>query len=79
MARGGEILCPGPRELAIQYVRDTPAWDLLEACHAVSGADDAILSWLDPEAIAAAADLPRPGLDAERERDALTAWHHLKP
>jgi 2'-hydroxyisoflavone reductase len=163
MARGGEVLCPGPREHAIQYIdaRDlarfvitaasagnTGAFNtvsrkghatmgsLLQACLATSGADDATLTWFDPEAVADAkiepwdelpiwippgheyagmhdtnvdraynaglrcrpvintvsdtwqwqtglhgdspirADLPHPGLDAEREHNALTAWHH---
>lgn len=81
MARGGEVLCPGPHENAIQYIdaRDlarfvitaataghTGAFNtvsrkghatmgsLLEACHAISGADDAVLTWIDPGAIASA-------------------------
>jgi nucleoside-diphosphate-sugar epimerase len=81
MARGGEVLCPGPRENAIQYIdaRDlarfvitaaTTGYNgafntvsrkghatmrlLLETCRAVSGADDVVLTWLDPEAIATA-------------------------
>jgi 2'-hydroxyisoflavone reductase len=81
MARGGEILCPGPPDLPLQYVdaRDLAAFvvraattglsgpfnvvsrrghatmgTLLEACHSVAGADDATLTWVAPEAIAAA-------------------------
>ena len=81
MALGGEILCPGPRENALQYIdaRDlarfviaaatagcTGAFNtvsrkghatmgsLLEACRATSGAKDAVLTWLDPLAVARA-------------------------
>ncbi len=81
MARGGEILCPGPPGLPLQYVdaRDLAAFavgaataghsgpfnvvsprghatmgSLLETCRAVAGAADATLTWVAPEAIAAA-------------------------
>jgi 2'-hydroxyisoflavone reductase len=81
MARGGEVLCPGPVDLPIQYVdaRDLAGFaldaaatghagpfnvvsrrghatmgSLLEACHSVAGATDATLTWVAPEAIAAA-------------------------
>jgi 2'-hydroxyisoflavone reductase len=80
MARGGEILCPGPAELPIQYVdaRDLAGFvitaagaghtgafnvvarrghstmgSVLEACRRTSGAGDAVLTWVDPDAIAA--------------------------
>jgi nucleoside-diphosphate-sugar epimerase len=162
MARGGEILCPGPADLPLQYIdaRDLARFviqaaaaghsgafnvvsrhghatmgSLLEACHATAGARDAVLTWVDPDAIAAAgiepwselpiwippeheysgmhdanverahnaglrcrpiqetardtwqwfsalntsppvrADLPAPGLDPTREREALRSWH----
>jgi 2'-hydroxyisoflavone reductase len=81
MARGGEVLCPGPVDLPIQYIdaRDLAGFvleaaaaghagpfnvvsrrghatmgSLLEACHSVAGATDAALTWVAPEAIAAA-------------------------
>jgi hypothetical protein len=81
MARGGEILCPGPAELEIQYVdaRDLAGFvidasstghsgafnvvsrrghatmgSLLDACHDAAGADDAVMTCVDPDAIAAA-------------------------
>ena len=81
MARGGEILAPGPPDMPIQYIdaRDlarfvltasssghtgpfnvvsarghTTTGGLLDACKAVAGADDAELTWVDPETIAAA-------------------------
>jgi 2'-hydroxyisoflavone reductase len=81
MARGGEILCPGPPELPLQYVdaRDLAGFaidaaiaghsgpfnvvsrrghatmgTLLESCRSVAGAPDATLTWVAPEAIAAA-------------------------
>jgi nucleoside-diphosphate-sugar epimerase len=81
MARGGEVLCPGPPDLPLQYVdaRDLAGFvldaaaagrsgpfnvvsrrghatmgSLLQACHAVAGAADATLTWVTPEAIAAA-------------------------
>ena len=81
MARGGEILCPGPPDLPLQYVdaRDLAGFcidaalaghsgpfnvvsrrghatmgAMLDACHSVAGARDAALTWLGPEAIAAA-------------------------
>jgi 2'-hydroxyisoflavone reductase len=81
MARGGEVLCPGPPELPIQYIdaRDLAGFaidaagaghsgafnvvsqrghatmgTLLEACRAVAGTSDAVLTWVAPEAIAAA-------------------------
>jgi 2'-hydroxyisoflavone reductase len=162
MARGGQVLCPGPSDLPLQCVdaRDLARFviiaadagatgpfnvacrrgevtmgTLLEACHAVAGADDATLTWVNREAIEAAsiepweelpiwipadheytgmhdanveraheaglacrpikttvadtwtwmstladpvpvrADLPTPGLDADRESAALSAWH----
>lgn len=81
MARGGEILCPGPADMPIQYVdaRDLARFviaaassghsgafnvvcrrghatmgSLLEACCAAAGAADAVMSWVDPDTIAAA-------------------------
>jgi 2'-hydroxyisoflavone reductase len=162
MARGGEILCPGPADLGIQYVdaRDLAGFvieassaghsgpfnvvsrqgyatmgSLLRACHCAAGATDGVLTWIDPQTIAAAgiepwselpiwippgheysgmhdanvdrayraglqcrpvtdtvldtwrwfsalntappvrAGLPTPGLDTDRERQALAAWH----
>ena len=81
MARGGQILCPGPPDLPLQYIdaRDLAGFaidaataghsgpfnvvsrrghatmgSLLEACKAVAGAGDAALTWVAPEAIAAA-------------------------
>ena len=159
MARGGEVLCPGPRDNPIQYVdaRDLAQFvltkvdagrtgpfnvvsrrgyatmgSLLEACQQTSGADHCELVWVDPDAVEQAglepwSELPiyvppgheyaglhdadverayaaglrcrplsatvsdtwqwfsaaprgepvsRPGLDPEREREALNAWHH---
>lgn len=90
MARGGEILCPGPADLGIQYIdaRDLAGFvieassaghsgpfnvvsrrghatmgSLLEACHQAAGADDAVMTWVDPQTIATAgiepwSDLP---------------------
>jgi len=162
MARGGEILCPGPPDLEIQYIdaRDLASFvieaasgghsgpfnvvarrghatmgSLLAACHSAAGADDAAMTWVDPDTIAAAgiepwselpiwippgheysgmhdaavdraheaglrccpveetvldtwqwfsalnagppirAGLPVPGLDPDRERQTLLAWH----
>jgi 2'-hydroxyisoflavone reductase len=162
MARGGEILCPGPADLGIQYVdaRDLAGFvieassaghsgpfnvvsrqghatmgSLLRAYHCAAGATDGVLTWIDPQTIAAAgiepwselpiwippgheysgmhdanvdrayraglqcrpvtdtvldtwrwfsalntappvrAGLPTPGLDTDRERQALAAWH----
>jgi nucleoside-diphosphate-sugar epimerase len=158
MARGGEVLCPGPQDNPIQYIdaRDLARFvitaadaghtgpfnvvsrkgyatmgSLLQACQQTSGADDCELVWVDPEDIKRAGiepwdDLPiyippgheyagmhnadvqrahaaglkcRPtvetvadtwqwlaalpqskdgsgtGLDAERESEALRAWH----
>jgi nucleoside-diphosphate-sugar epimerase len=81
MARGGEVLCPGPADLPLQYIdaRDLAAFvldaamaghhgpfnavgrrggatmgSLLGACHAVAGAATTRLTWVSPEAIAAA-------------------------
>lgn len=81
MARGGEVMCPGPADLPLQYVdaRDLAAFvldaamaghhgpfntvgrrgaatmgSLLEACRAVAGAAGTRLTWVAPEAIAAA-------------------------
>jgi nucleoside-diphosphate-sugar epimerase len=81
MARGGEVLCPGPPELPIQFIdaRDLAGFvvdaasagrsgpfnlvcrrghatmgALLEACRATAGAADTRLTWVAPEAIAAA-------------------------
>ena len=81
MARGGEVLCPGPPDLPIQFVDardlagfaidaasaghsgpfnvvrrrgDATMGALLEACRSVAGAADATLTWVAPEAIAAA-------------------------
>jgi 2'-hydroxyisoflavone reductase len=81
MARGGEILCPGPADMGIQYVdaRDLAGFilsaasaghsgpfnvvsrrghatmgSLLQACHQVAGAGNAVLTWVDPPTIAAA-------------------------
>ena len=81
MARGGEILCPGPPDLPLQLVdaRDLAAFainaaaaghsgpfnvvsrrghatmgSLLQACRAAAGAADTTLTWVEPEAIAAA-------------------------
>ena len=81
MARGGEVLCPAPVDLPIQYIdaRDLAGFvldaaaaghagpfnvvsrrghatmgSLLEACCSVAGAADATLTWVAPEAIAAA-------------------------
>ncbi len=162
MARGGEILAPGPADLPLQYVdaRDLAAFmlhaaaagrggpynvvsrrghatmgSLLEACRTVAGADDARLTWVDPRTVLEAGiepwselpvwippdheyaamhdvsverahadglrcrpvqetvadtwawlsglggvaplreDRPRPGLDPDRERAALSTWH----
>ena len=98
MARGGEVLCPGPPDLPLQYVdaRDLAGFvldaaaagrwgpfnvvsrrghatmgSLLQACHAVAGAADATLTWVTPEAIAAAGIEPwteLPDLAALRSR-----------
>ncbi len=81
MSRGGEVLCPGPAALPLQYVdaRDLAAFaldaaaaghhgpfnavgrrgvatigSLLEACRAVAGAPGTRMTWVSPEAIAAA-------------------------
>jgi nucleoside-diphosphate-sugar epimerase len=81
MARGGEVLCPGPAELPIQFIdaRDLAGFvidaataghsgpfnlvcrrghatmgALLEACGATAGAADTRLTWVAPDAIAAA-------------------------
>jgi 2'-hydroxyisoflavone reductase len=81
MARGGEILCPGPADLAIQYVdaRDLASFvlgassaghsgpfnvvsrrghatmgSLLEACHWAAGANEPVMTWVDPDTIATA-------------------------
>jgi nucleoside-diphosphate-sugar epimerase len=81
MTRGGEILCPAPPDLPLQYIdaRDLAGFaldaaaaghsgpfnvvsrrdhatmgTLLEACRSVAGAPDATLTWVAPEAIAAA-------------------------
>jgi nucleoside-diphosphate-sugar epimerase len=81
MARGGEVLCPGPPELPIQFIdaRDLAGFvidaataghsgpfnlvcrrghatmgALLEACGATAGAADTRLTWVAPDAIAAA-------------------------
>jgi 2'-hydroxyisoflavone reductase len=81
MARGGEVLCPGPEDMPIQYVdaRDlarfviaaaasgqTGAFNvvcrrghatigtLLDACLGAAGAPDAVMTWVDPDAILAA-------------------------
>jgi 2'-hydroxyisoflavone reductase len=78
MARGGEVLCPGPREMGIQYVdaRDLARFviaaggagdagpfnvvsrrghatmgTLLDVCRAVAGAADTALTWVDPDVI----------------------------
>ena len=78
MARGGQVLCPGPPELPLQYIdaRDLAAFVLdapaaghsgpfnvvsrrghatigamLEACHAVAGAPNAALTWVDSATI----------------------------
>jgi 2'-hydroxyisoflavone reductase len=162
MARGGEILCPGPADLEIQYIdaRDLAGFvleassaghsgpfnvvsrrgaatmgSLLDACRSAAGGDAAVMTWVDPGTIAAAGiepwtelpiwippgheysgmhdanverahsaglhcrpmeetvldtwrwfsalnaappvrvDLPTPGLDPGRERDALLAFH----
>jgi 2'-hydroxyisoflavone reductase len=85
MAHGGEVLCPGPPDLPLQYVdaRDLAGFAidaataghsgpfnvvsrrghatmgaLLESCLAVAGAADARLTWVAPEAIAAASVEP---------------------
>ena len=163
MARGGEVLCPGPTDLPLQCIdaRDLARFvltaaqagatgpfnavcrrgqvtmgTLLDACRAVAGSDDATLTWVDQATIEAAgiqpweelpiwipadhqyagmhdanverahdagltcrpirdtvADtwrwmsrldepvparggLPTPGLDADRDRAVLAAWHH---
>jgi nucleoside-diphosphate-sugar epimerase len=162
MARGGEVLAPGPRDLGLQYIdaRDVAGFvlsaalaglrgpvnvvsrrghatmgSLLETCLSVAGAADARLTWVAPEVIAVAgiepwtelpvwlppdhpsaamhdanverayaaglrcrpleetigdtwtwltslgapaplrSDITSPGLDPERERTALRAWH----
>jgi nucleoside-diphosphate-sugar epimerase len=81
MARGGEVLCPGPPELPIQFVdaRDLAGFAidaaiaghsgafnvvcrrseasigaLLGACHATAAATGTTLTWVAPDAIAAA-------------------------
>jgi nucleoside-diphosphate-sugar epimerase len=81
MSRGGEILCPGPPDLEIQYIdaRDLARFvlhaggagetgpfnvvsrpshatmgTLLTACYTVAGASDAVLTWVEPDVIAAA-------------------------
>ena len=81
MARGGEVLCPGPPDLPIQFIdaRDLAAFvidgataghsgpfnlvcrrgqatmgALLEACATIAGAADTRLTWVAPDAIAAA-------------------------
>jgi 2'-hydroxyisoflavone reductase len=161
LARGGEVLAPGPADLPLQLIdaRDLAAWlldaacagcsgafnavsrsghatmgGLLEACRAATGSD-AALTWVDPAAVERAGieawtelpiwlppehpyrgmhaadverahaaglrtrpasetvrdtwawlestgrrprlrdDLPPVGLDPEKERDALAAWH----
>lgn len=163
IARGGEVLCPGPQDAAIQYIdaRDLVRFtiaaassgqagafnlvcprghatmeSLLDACLTTAGADDAHLTWVDPQTIEQIGiepwqelpmwlpprheyagmhdvnvdraldaglecrpvsdtvsdtwdwlgglagsdppirpDLPSTGLDADRERRALEAWH----
>lgn len=162
MAAGGEVLCPGPRDLPLQYVdaRDLASFvldaavagqsgpvnvvsrrghatmgSLLEACRLVAGAPGTELTWVDAPAVLAAgiepwselpvwippghefsamhdvdvgrahaaglrcrpvvhtvtdtwtwlsalagpaplrADLDAPGLSADREAQALQAWH----